>query len=252
MNRCVRLNFAGQFHLDILPARPDTAKGGTFLFVPDRRLAAWKPSNPKGYAGWYEQASALCRLEMAKAIEPLPGPEGAEDKTPLQLATQLLKRWRDVRYDDPELAPISIVLTTLAGTHYLSERHPLEALVGITARIVASFPRSGRLYVFNPAHPEEDLSERWDRKPRAYQAFADGIRDLNDRLTAATSLEGLPRLREFLEDLFGDAATRAVTEQSRFVEAARAAGRLALIGTSRGLSSTPAAGTTTVQAEYVL
>lgn len=204
-----------------------------------------------------EQSKRVCRLvrrgisaafrRNGEDYRAAPRPEGAEDKTPLQLATQLLKRWRDVHYDDPELAPISIVLTTLAGKHYFGEWHPLEALAGITARIVASLPRSGRVYVFNPAHAEEDLSERWDRNPRAYEAFADGVRDLNERLTSAPSLEGLPRLCEFLEDLFGDAATRAVTEQARSVEAARTAGHLALIGTSRGLSSTPSPGSTTVQ-----
>ena len=36
-----------------------------------------------------------------------------------------------MRYDDPDLAPISIVLTTLAGNFYLGEEHPLEALAGV-------------------------------------------------------------------------------------------------------------------------
>lgn len=248
MNRCVRLNFAGQFHLDILPARPDAALGGTYLLVPDRHLEDWKPSNPKGYASWFDRQSTYRRMAMTKAIEPLPRPEGAEDKTPLQLAVQLFKRWRDVRYDDPDLAPISIVLTTLAGTHYLGEEHPLDALAGIVCRIDDAIPATGRLIVCNPAHPDEDLSERWDRNPAAYRAFVNGIRDLRAKLTSAPSLQGLPRLREFLEDLFGeDVATRALRDQARTIEGARARGSLTLLGTSSGLSTVAASGSTLVR-----
>jgi hypothetical protein len=248
MNRCVRLNFAGQFHLDILPGRPDAMLGGTHILVPDRRREDWKPSNPKGYAAWFDQQAALRRVEMVRAIEPLPPPEGAEDKTPLQLAVQLFKRWRDVRYDDPDLAPISIVLTTLAGTHYLGEEHPLDAFAGIVRRIDDSMPTSGRLRVYNPAHPAEDLSERWDANPAAYAAFVSGIRDLREKLSGAPSLVGLPRLREFLEALFGqDVATRAVREQAQTIERARAHGTLSLLGTASGLATVPTRGSTRVR-----
>jgi hypothetical protein len=251
MNRCVRLNFAGQFHLDILPARPDGGLGSTYLLVPDRRLEDWKPSNPKGYAAWFDRQSTYFGVAMTKAIEPLPQPEGAEDKTPLQLAVQLLKRWRDVRYDDPDLAPISIVLTTLAGTHYLGEAHPLEALVGIVRRIddaLLALPATRRLVVCNPAHAAEDLSERWDRNQAAYRAFVTGIHDLRAKLSGAAALEGLPRLGEFLKDLFGeDVATRALRDQARTIEGARARGGLTLLGTSSGLSTVAASGSTLVR-----
>jgi hypothetical protein len=247
MNRCVRLNFAKQFLLDILPARPDLALGGSHLLVPDRRLEEWKESNPKGYAAWFDQQSAYRHMAMAKAIEPLPQPEGAKDKTPLQLAVQLFKRWRDVRYADPDLAPISIVLTTLAADHYLGEAHPLEAFTAIVGRIEAAIPATGRLIVCNPAHPAEDLSERWNARPAAYRAFVSGIRDLHAKLTSAPSLEGLPRLREFLEDLFGDVSTRALRDQGQAIESARTRGGLTLLGTASGLSTAAANGATLVR-----
>lgn len=246
MNRCVRLNFAKQFHLDILPAQPDRTLGGSYLLVPDRALAIWKPSNPKGYAAWFDQRSAFRQVAMAKAVEPLPRPEGAEDKTPLQLATQLFKRWRDVRYDDPETAPISVVLTTLAADYYFGEAHPLAAFTAIVGRIEAAIPATGRLIVCNPVHPAEDLSEKWDKKPAAYRAFVTGIRDLHTKLTSAPSLQGLPRLREFLADLFGAAATGAVRDQAQAVEAARTRGGLTLLGTAAGLTTSKTAGGTIV------
>ena len=47
-NRCVRLNYAHQFHLDIIPAEPDQVVGGDAIRVPDRDLRDWTPSNPRG------------------------------------------------------------------------------------------------------------------------------------------------------------------------------------------------------------
>src|ERR1700679_1844838 len=35
-NRCIRLNYAHEFHLDILPACRDVLRGGTCIIVPDR------------------------------------------------------------------------------------------------------------------------------------------------------------------------------------------------------------------------
>jgi len=39
-NRCVRLNYANEFHIDFLPGCPDPRLGGTCLLVPDRSLGA--------------------------------------------------------------------------------------------------------------------------------------------------------------------------------------------------------------------
>ena len=36
-NRCIRLNYQHEFHMDILPACRDAAAGGTCLLVPDRK-----------------------------------------------------------------------------------------------------------------------------------------------------------------------------------------------------------------------
>ena len=46
--RCLRLNYAGQFHLDVLPARPAFWPGSTRLYVPDKELRGWSESDPKG------------------------------------------------------------------------------------------------------------------------------------------------------------------------------------------------------------
>jgi hypothetical protein len=64
-------------------------------------------------------------LEKAK---PVPSQQTVEEKEPLQLGVQLLKRWRDLAFEDQDLAPVSVVLTALAGRYYGGEESVSEAL----------------------------------------------------------------------------------------------------------------------------
>jgi len=244
-NRCIRLNYAKQFHLDILPARPDLRFGGTHILVPDRAARAWKESNPKGYAAWFDQRGLVVigLTEKRASVEPLPVPEEARDKNALQLAVQLLKRWRDIRFQrNLDLAPISIVLTTLAGQHYAGEPHPFDALRTIVRGINAAIPVVGRLKVCNPANPHEDLSERWDAQPDAYQAFVTEIRDLGRRLLELESSKGIPDGTRLLEALFGEEVARgAVRSQVKAVEDARNASSLRVVRTGALTTTTSAA-----------
>ena len=56
-NRCIRLNYANEFHMDILPAHPADMTSNTSVKVPDRKAKDWKDSNPKGYASWFNDRS---------------------------------------------------------------------------------------------------------------------------------------------------------------------------------------------------
>ncbi|MHB8797878.1 MAG: SMODS domain-containing nucleotidyltransferase [Thermoanaerobaculia bacterium] len=237
MNRCVRLNFAGDFHMDILPARRDPSLPGTCLLVPDRELRDWKPSNPKGYAAWFDARAAqgTSRKILRASIEPLPDHEPAHEKTALQLAVQLVKRWRDIYFaSTPDLAPISIVLTTLAGQHYAGEPSPMEALSRVVSSILGALPPFGRLYVLNPMNPLEDLSEKWDEDPRRYPAFVAGLRMLDKDLAAIRGAHGIARAAEQLERLFGPVVPGVITEQARAIEKARCNERLGVTGTRAG------------------
>jgi len=248
LKRCVRLTYANQFHMDILPAAPDPPTGLTCVRVPDRKLAEWKHSNPIGYAEWFEERAALRVTEMAKVVEPIPAPGDLATKPPLKIAVQILKRWRDVRYlRTPDLAPISIVLTTLAATHYEGEDSPVVALTRIVDRIVAAIPVHGRLIVLNPRNPREDLSERWDTDKKAYAAFIDGMIELRDQLRAFNAGRGLPMIAESLAPIIGgDLAKKTIGTQASFVQEQRNGGRLR-IGTTGALTTSTAARTTAVR-----
>jgi len=212
-NRCVRVRFADQFHMDVLPACPDPRNGGTHLLVPDRESGGWKPSNPKGYAAWFESRSEFVRKLLAERAEPIPPKEPVEIKPTLKLATQLMKRWRDVRFADlRELAPISIVLTTLAGTHCGGHASLAVALLNILEGIVAHIPPQGRLIVLNPVNPEEDLSERWSQDPEAYASFVSGIRSFLQGVQKLFMQRPLDGLCKELGKLFGEDVSKFVVK----------------------------------------
>lgn len=248
LNRCIRITYANQFHLDILPAAPDTPSGVTCVRVPDRSLSDWKHSNPIGYADWFEERAAIRLAEMAaaRAVEPVPAPEDLFEKPPLKIAVQILKRWRDVRYAKLlDIAPISIVLTTLAAHHYAGEESPLVALTAVVDRIVAAIPMNGRLVVLNPKNRSEDLSEKWDKDKKAYGAFIDGMVELRDQLRAVASKRGLPHVRSALAPMLGEDLTdRMINQQGQFIEEQRRAGNLRVAGT--GALTTTVAGTTPI------
>jgi hypothetical protein len=227
-NRCARLNYANEFHLDILPACPDAANGGSCLVVPDRESRLWKPSNPKGYADWFEQRCELVLVVMAERArvlakaEPIPVQEATWEKATLKRAVQLLKRWRDIRYQkEPGMGPISMVLTTLAAETYQGQLSVSEALTSILNGIVALIASSQpRVYVLNPANPLEDLSERWE-DPVQYSAFVTGIRELHRAWTKVLATEGVHNAAKLLEGLFGEPVKVATSKQARQLQSMR-------------------------------
>lgn len=248
--RVIRLNYANDFHLDILPALPDSWAGGTCVRVPDRELRAWKPSNPKGYASWFEERAALVRLKIEKFdMAPLPAQESVEAKPPLKRIVQLLKRWRDLAYAaDPVCAPISIVLTTLAGTHYAGETSVSEGMMRILDGIAASIPAQGRLVVRNPKNEGEDLSERWDADRKAYEAFVAGIVGFRDEWRRVLQLRGVHAVSEPVEALFGEEVVRAVLKsQAAYLKSLRGTGSLGMQSSTGLLVAAGGPGVTRVE-----
>ena len=251
MPRCIRLNYAedSQFHLDIVPAVPDIARGGTFIRIPDKprpKLVAWKTSNPKGYANWFERQTVLLEKYARAEIEPLPRPVPAEEKAALTKAVQLLKRWRDVYFRDrPEHAPSSIILTTLAAAQYTGEPVCSVALSHILDGLVA-FARSGRTELRNPANDDEVISEKWMKDRVSYEAFVEGIADFRDRWQSLVdasqgAVTGLGDVTPRLLDLFGEPALEAVKAAAEGVGKARAENRLYIERNGRSIITAPTA-----------
>ena len=137
-NRCVCINYKGNFHLDILPARSDPQEDKNHILVPDKKTREWKASNPVGYADWFEDIARVpIKLLETARVEPLPRYESLNDKLPLQQTVQLLKRWGSLTFkDNDDYLPPSIVLTTLSAQKYNKELMVTMALSNILSSIL--------------------------------------------------------------------------------------------------------------------
>lgn len=102
-SRCIRVNYANDFHMDIMPGQLIN-RATNEIIVPDRKLESWyHHSNPIGYAEWFEnQAKTAIRFEMNQqriakgSAEPISDQEIVIRLEPLRRAVQLVKRYRDV------------------------------------------------------------------------------------------------------------------------------------------------------------
>jgi hypothetical protein len=230
--RCLRVYYEHDFHLDILPACPDPGAGPTCLVIPDRVEGGWQVSNPKGFVKWFQSKGALRLVpsRSQKAMDsaaPLPQPQNADQKNTLQVSVQLVKRWRDLYFSERlDLAPVSVVLTTLLGDHYYGEQSVSLNLAASVDDVISSLPTVGRLTVVNPSHPQEDLSERWS-DGAAYGAFVKGIHFLRNEIRELLACEDMGRRSAILQRMFGETVTkRAFADQAKTIENFRESQRM--------------------------
>lgn len=190
-HRCWRLEYADKlsFHMDIVPCIPADESGQRLLFeamtkagesrliadsvskltvsITDDRhplykqlCADWNVSNPEGYAQWFEdRMNQMRQMYFEKTqVDEIPL---YKRKMPLQRVIQLLKRHRDQMFkDDPDVKPISIIITTLAARAYQGEMDIESALRNILARMGGLVNQKQPL-VPNPVNPNEDFADRW-------------------------------------------------------------------------------------------
>ena len=224
-NRCIRINYKGDFHLDILPAKPDPHAGTNCLLVPDKNSRSWKASNPAGYAEWFDNRARIPIKLLEKArVEPLPRYEKLSDKLPLQQTVQLLKRWRDIAFKDMEdSAPVSIVITTLAGRNYNKELLVAEALTNVLSGITQEAKGPGGLIiVMNPTNNKECLSEKWMENKKGYYAFVDKITKFKQEWNQLFAVRNMADLANRLEKMFGEKIVKlSIKKYGEGIEALR-------------------------------
>jgi hypothetical protein len=250
-SRCWRLNYANEFHLDITPSitNPKCAAGGEL--VPDKALKQWKPSNPRGYQRWFEQRAMLQpRMRLAKAeleervrAELQPFPARMDLKGILRRSVQLGKRHRDIHFRslDPDLRPISVVITTLAAKSYAhcvatseydSELDVLSDVVRFMPMFIEERKVQGqtRWFIWNETTAGENFAEKWNSDPSRAEAFFDWHARAAADLDRLAVIEGLDRLTKSLRESFGDGpVSKVMNEVTQRVSNARQDRRLAVL-----------------------
>lgn len=233
-HRCWRLNYRDEvpFHLDSVPSVPASPSfvlqlreegvnepwATPAVAITDDRHpgytmagAEWLTSNPRGFARWLESRAALGLQEsIAKGTRAsVEGVPAYTWKTPLQRAIQILKRHRDVMFrTNPEIAPISMIITNLAARAYQGEQDVGAALIGIVERM-GQYVRPTYPRVPNPTHPAEDYADKWRMKPILEASFNDWLMQVQSDVRNLVQAQFTPTL---LERKF---AVRLADEQQR-------------------------------------
>ncbi len=213
-NRCWRLVYAGDFHIDIIPAIPDLERGNTAILVPDREVTDWTKSDAKGYAAWFKGKMQvqynLVRASLAqkykKEIEEIPD---YLVKTELQRVVQLMKRHRDMTFQGDKKEkdkPISIIITTLAGLVYEAQGYQSDLFQ--TLRLMAEYmpqqvnPSIPRIP--NPTNYEEDFTDKWGDNPKRERAFFEWIALLKADLDELGKISSISECEGKLKQMFGE------------------------------------------------
>jgi hypothetical protein len=237
------------FHMDVLPAIPNVDIDGNAIWLTDKDLRMWQPSNPIDYASWFhrrmhqEFIQLQERQTIAKRMEVEDVPAW-QVKTALQRTVQALKRHRDFYFaKHPENRPASIIITTLAARAYTTGGTLYEVLVDVTAKMSHLVEkRDGVYWVPNPVHPDENFADRWRRHPGRDRHFFDWIEQAHAHFRGLGADRGVDRVLEKLAASFGESpAKRSGEKLGSGLSRARDAGALGmgsagLLGVATGRS----------------
>lgn len=255
-NRCIRLNYAGDFHMDILPGCQESAYDSNKLVIPDRELGSWASSNPRGYADWFTERAETVRmslLEKAFSAQGLPADDFAKKK-PLQRAVQLIKMYRDQYFqDNQDMATSSVILTTIAGRFYDGEDSIYDTIDNIIQRIKSELEKQvgyyDRLVIFNPVNGEEDFTDKWarDKEPELYDHFKKFIFHLDAQWQTLKEENGVLEEGRILTKLFGESAfQKGQKSQVDYLEKARKSRTLGMTKKTGTLTTASVAGAKTI------
>lgn len=220
--RCWKLDYPSQaqmplFHMDVLPAIPNSERLPTGILLTDRELTLWQKSNPKAYAVWfYDRMKVIFlgkRTELAKLIEAA----NVEDvpewqvKTPLQRVVQILKRHRDIYFQrSQDNRPASIIITTLVARAYNNQSNIYDALVEVIRTIESNFGkpgfienRNGRWWVANPVE-DENFADKWNDHPERREAFMQWLKRISEDFIGVSKKQTIAEAIDLLRPTLGD------------------------------------------------
>ncbi len=262
--RCWRLQYKEdffRFHLDIVPSIPDTEH--EILLLEIRNVAkniaqhalcitdneTWDyakdfpKSNPEGYAIWFieqmrvefQRKRELLASDLQMKVDSVPE---YRVKTPLQIVVQLLKRHRDIRYNDDEHKPISIILTTLSAHAYNNEVDIFDALKNILAKMDSFIKRDneGKFLIANPVNPLENFADKWNENPKKAVKFFEWLNDARRDFNAISGKKQI-EIAEILKPVFGEKiVTKSFSDLGEEMRTEREKGNLYMTASTGMLS----------------
>lgn len=227
--RCWTIEYSesSKYHMDILPTMMSdtysTNKELTMTHKEDEKSDyEFRQTNPEAYYDWFvermEEERKRLKEEYAvrNKLEIVDVPE-YEIKTTLQVAIQILKRYRDIKFKEtPDIKPISIILTTLMAKVYTGKENVYELIEKFSKEYMMHIEKdkNGNIIIKNPVNENENFADKWPKYPERREAFFKFMTELEqDLVTNKILLEGNIREQaDFYKKLFGENMVNRVYE----------------------------------------
>lgn len=187
-NRCIRLNYAGDFHLDIVPCLETQSK----YFVFNRIENIMESTDGDGYTDWFREKDNIVGGKLLVKV------------------TRLVKYLRDIK---GTFTAKSVLLATLLGNQIYAIESEEEfkdlptALCTICNRLNNFLQDNPDMpTVKNPALSDEDFNRHWDQDK--YETFrrnwAVYTNKMNNALDEVVPDESIKKWRLVFGDAFGE------------------------------------------------
>ena len=227
--RCWTIQYSesANYHMDILPTmKSDTYFQNKKLIMTHKEDEnsdyEFRQTNPEAYYDWFvkrmeeEKKKLTDEYAIRNKIEIVEVPE-YKIKTTLQIAIEILKRYRDIKFKDtPDIKPISIILTTLIARIYTGKENVYELIEKFSKEYVLYLERdeNGNVLIQNPVNKKENFADKWPSNPERKEAFFKFMDDLKyDLVTNKVLLEGNIREQaDAYKKLFGENMVNKVYE----------------------------------------
>jgi hypothetical protein len=197
-DRCIRVDYAGDFHMDVVPAKPSDSE---HILISSKNDNEWIETNPEGYTEWFKE-------------------KNRENDDKLVNATKIIKFWRDNKVGK-DTAPKSILLTALIGTYIQSASSDAETLVLTLENMVDNIDEilddNNEPYVENPSLDEENFARDWDKAK--YDIFITKLERFSTNARAALDEEDkYESIKKWKDIIFGDKFPSELSEAKDFSE----------------------------------
>lgn len=186
--RCITIDYAGDFHLDVVPRITVKLRGEEIHCICNYRKNEFEPTDGTGYRDWFNERNRIAGGNLRRVV-------------------RLLKFMRDHKNN---FTAKSIMLTTLAGKAISHSDQGTECvksvantLVTVLTRIDAYLQRHPSMPdIKNPVLPSETFNRHWDQ--RKYANFRGKMRAYANTAHDAIESDDKDASIKLWQKLFGD------------------------------------------------
>ena len=182
--RCVTVDYAGDFHLDVVPRVTISGKH----YVCNRTDNKFEETDGIGYRDWFNEKNRITGRNLKRVV-------------------RLLKHLRDHKNS---FTAKSILLTTLAGSTIKSSDEGTAAVSTVADTLETVLSRMNDYLqqhpnmpvIKNPVLPSEDFNRHWDQ--RRYANFRNRVQSYAQTAKQAKAEPSAEKAIKLWQELFGD------------------------------------------------